>query len=121
MTGPSNPDPDPRDTPGIDVGGGTGTPRPGTPGPGAPGFGPGNAAGTPGLGAEGRTGAPGPGAEGGIAPGETPPAESGTGTGTGPYRPLKRGWATGPLLALWAVVIVFALFFLVYAIILATD
>ncbi|MFI9122626.1 DUF6480 family protein [Streptomyces bikiniensis] len=87
MTGPSNPDPDPRDTPGT--GGSTDTPH--------------------------------PGAGGGIAPGETPPAESGTGTGTGPYRPLRRGWATGPLLALWIIVIVFALFFLAYAIILATD
>ncbi|MFE5735136.1 DUF6480 family protein [Streptomyces sp. NPDC056528] len=66
-------------------------------------------------------GAPEPGAQGTSMPGETPPAESGTGTGTGPYRPLKRGWATGPLLALWIVVILCALFFLAYAIILATD
>ncbi|MGW4727558.1 DUF6480 family protein [Streptomyces sp. NPDC004291] len=87
MTRPSNPDPEPRDTPGVDVGGGTGT----------------------------------PGAGGGVAPGETPPAESGTGTGTGPYRPLRRGWATGPLLALWILVVLCALFFLAYAIILATD
>ncbi|GGR12434.1 hypothetical protein GCM10010497_13060 [Streptomyces cinereoruber] len=87
MTAPSNPDPEPRDTPGA--GGGTDVPRPGV--------------------------------GGGIAPGETPPAESGTGTGTGPYRPLRRGWATGPLLALWVIAVVFALFFLVYAIVLATD
>ncbi|MZE52692.1 hypothetical protein GTY86_15640 [Streptomyces sp. SID5770] len=98
MTRPSNPDPEPRDIPGVDVGGGTGTPGPG---------------------AGGGTGAPGAG--GGVAPGETPPAESGTGTGTGPYRPLRRGWATGPLLALWILVVLCALFFLAYAIILATD
>ncbi|MET7756128.1 DUF6480 family protein [Streptomyces sp. NPDC005389] len=54
-------------------------------------------------------------------PGTTPPAESGTSTGTGPYRPPRRGWATGPLVIIWAMVILFALFFLVYAIILATD
>ncbi|MFJ8663422.1 DUF6480 family protein [Streptomyces sp. NPDC093795] len=54
-------------------------------------------------------------------PGETPPAESGTSTGTGPYRPLRRGWGKGPLVLLWVLVVVCALFFLVYAIILATD
>ncbi|MFF5922628.1 DUF6480 family protein [Streptomyces flavochromogenes] len=54
-------------------------------------------------------------------PGTTPPAESGTSTGTGPYRPPRRGWATGPLVIIWAMVVLFALFFLVYAIILATD
>ncbi|MGW9454046.1 DUF6480 family protein [Streptomyces sp. NPDC055632] len=89
MTVPSNPDPEPRDTPGVGAEGGADVPR------------------------------PGPG--GGIAPGETPPAESGTSTGTGPYRPLRRGWAVGPLLALWIVVGLCALFFLAYAIILATD
>ncbi|MFF6837078.1 DUF6480 family protein [Streptomyces sp. NPDC012438] len=89
MTGPSNPDPDPRDTPGVGTGEGGDTPR------------------------------VGPG--GGTAPGETPPAESGTSTGTGPYRPLRRGWAAGPLLALWIVVTLCALFFLVYAIILTTG
>ncbi|MEU9297436.1 DUF6480 family protein [Streptomyces sp. NPDC048266] len=56
-----------------------------------------------------------------IRPGETPPAESGTGTGTGPYRPLRKGWGKGPLVLLWAVVILCALFFLAYAIILAVD
>ncbi|MFJ2932687.1 DUF6480 family protein [Streptomyces sp. NPDC087219] len=54
-------------------------------------------------------------------PGATPPAESGTSTGTGPYRPPRRGWAAGPLLIIWSLAVVFALFFLVYAIILITD
>ncbi|MEW1906753.1 DUF6480 family protein [Streptomyces sp. NPDC056488] len=74
---------------------------------------------TPGVGTGGGADTPRPG--GGTAPGETPPAESGTGTGTGPYRPLRRGWAAGPLLVLWIVVGLCALFFLAYAIILATD
>lgn len=73
MTGPSNPDPDPRIT------------------------------------------------ENSTRPGATPPAESGTSTGTGPYRPPRRGWAAGPLVIIWSLTIAFALFFLVYAIILATD
>ncbi|WP_017240615.1 DUF6480 family protein [Streptomyces sp. SS] len=59
--------------------------------------------------------------ENSTRPGETPPAESGTSTGTGPYRPPRRGWAAGPLLIIWSLTVVFALFFLVYAIILATD
>ncbi|AJF69020.1 membrane protein [Streptomyces vietnamensis] len=58
--------------------------------------------------------------EGGAVPaGETPPAESGTGTGTGPHRPLKRGWAGGPLAVIIGVVVLVALFFLVYGIVLA--
>ncbi|NML55477.1 hypothetical protein HHL19_35970 [Streptomyces sp. R302] len=57
----------------------------------------------------------------GISPGETPPAESGTGTATGPYRPLSRGWTKGPLVAIWVIVVLCALFFLVYAILLATG
>ncbi|MCB8906992.1 MULTISPECIES: DUF6480 family protein [unclassified Streptomyces] len=59
--------------------------------------------------------------EGTTRPGATPPAESGTSTGTGPYRPPRRGWATGPLVAIWSLVVLCALFFLVYAIVLATD
>ncbi|MFF2774167.1 DUF6480 family protein [Streptomyces sp. NPDC058052] len=63
----------------------------------------------------------GAGAAGGVRPGETPPAESGTGPATGPYRPLSRGWTKGPLVAMGVVVVLCALFFLVYAILLATD
>ncbi|MGW6418987.1 DUF6480 family protein [Streptomyces sp. NPDC055055] len=51
----------------------------------------------------------------------TPPAESGTSTGTGPYRPPRRGWAAGPLVIIWSLAALFALFFLVYAILLATS
>ncbi|MFB7938369.1 DUF6480 family protein [Streptomyces sp. NPDC127049] len=57
---------------------------------------------------------------GGTArPGETPPAESGTGSGTGPYRPLTRGWGRGPLVAIVVLSVLVALFFLAYAITLA--
>ncbi|MEU8530901.1 DUF6480 family protein [Streptomyces sp. NPDC048629] len=57
---------------------------------------------------------------GGVPPGDTPPAESGTSTGTGPYRPLRRGWAGGPLFIVLALAVVVALFFLAYGIVLAT-
>ncbi|MFJ7586787.1 DUF6480 family protein [Streptomyces sp. NPDC097617] len=61
-----------------------------------------------------------PGARGGsgVPPGETPPAESSTGSGAGPYRPLSRGWAMGPLVVICLVALLCALFFLAYAIIL---
>lgn len=52
-------------------------------------------------------------------PGETPPAESSTGSGSGPYRPLTRGWGKGPLVAIVVLAVLVALFFLAYAIALA--
>ncbi|MFG2342024.1 DUF6480 family protein [Streptomyces yangpuensis] len=54
----------------------------------------------------------------GVPPGETPPGESSTGSGTGPYRPLTRGWAKGPLIVICLVALAGALFFLAYAIML---
>ncbi|MEU6879482.1 DUF6480 family protein [Streptomyces sp. NPDC046712] len=60
-----------------------------------------------------------PRSSGTTQPGETPPAESSTSSGAGPYRPLKRGWAKGPLVAIVIVAVLVALFFLVYAIVLA--
>ncbi|MFI8521112.1 DUF6480 family protein [Streptomyces sp. NPDC085481] len=77
MTTPSNPDPDPRTTPGLNR-------------------------------------------DAVLPPGETPPAEAGTSTGVGPHRPPRRGWGRGPLIAVCAVAIVCALFFLAYAVVLAT-
>ncbi|WP_327159811.1 DUF6480 family protein [Streptomyces zaomyceticus] len=59
--------------------------------------------------------------EGTARPGTTPPAESGTSTGTGPHRPPRRGWAAGPLVVICSLAVLCALFFLVYAIVLATD
>ncbi|MFJ9824606.1 DUF6480 family protein [Streptomyces sp. NPDC101160] len=56
-----------------------------------------------------------------VPPGETPPAEAGTGTETGPHRPPKRGWATGPLAVVPLTVLLVAAFFLVYAIVLAAG
>ncbi|WP_405785850.1 DUF6480 family protein [Streptomyces sp. NBC_01367] len=68
---------------------------------------------------------PGPGPQntpqpygGGVLPGETPPGESSTGSGAGPYRPLTRGWGKGPLLVICLVALACALFFLAYAIML---
>ncbi|MEU7006415.1 DUF6480 family protein [Streptomyces sp. NPDC046332] len=72
----SNPDPDPRTTPGLEPGGG-------------------------------------------VPPGETPPGEASTGTGAGPYRPLKAGWGRGPLVIIVGLAVLVALFFLAYAIVLA--
>lgn len=69
----SNPDPDPRTTPGLEPGGG-------------------------------------------VPPGETPPGESSTATGAGPYRQVKRGWSKGPLIAIIVLAVACALFFLAYAI-----
>ncbi|WP_405436330.1 DUF6480 family protein [Streptomyces avidinii] len=54
----------------------------------------------------------------GVPPGETPPGESSTGSGAGPYRPLSRGWAMGPLVVICLLALVCALFFLAYAIVL---
>ncbi|WP_329113414.1 DUF6480 family protein [Streptomyces sp. NBC_01353] len=56
---------------------------------------------------------------GATQPGETPPAESSTSSGAGPYQPLKRGWGKGPLVAIIVVAVLVALFFLAYAIALA--
>ncbi|MFC9585628.1 DUF6480 family protein [Streptomyces yangpuensis] len=55
---------------------------------------------------------------GGVPPGETPPCESSTGSGAGPYRPLTRGWGKGPLIVICLVALACALFFLAYAIML---
>ncbi|MFD9304841.1 DUF6480 family protein [Streptomyces sp. NPDC060048] len=63
---------------------------------------------------------PGLEAGGGVPPGETPPAESSTASGAGPYRPLKRGWAKGPLVLIIVPAPAVALFFLAYAIVLNT-
>ncbi|MEV7728887.1 DUF6480 family protein [Streptomyces sp. NPDC087917] len=65
-----------------------------------------------------RAPGPGPGPRGGVPPGETPPGESGTGSGTGPYRPLTRGWGKGPLVLICLLALVVALFFLAYPIVL---
>ncbi|MGZ9928749.1 DUF6480 family protein [Streptomyces sp. NC-S4] len=54
----------------------------------------------------------------GVPPGETPPGESSTGSGAGPYRPLTRGWGKGPLLVICLMALACALFFLAYAIML---
>ncbi|WP_329558220.1 DUF6480 family protein [Streptomyces uncialis] len=60
---------------------------------------------------------PDPGEPGGGAPpGETPPAESSTSSGTGPRQDTSRGWAKVPLAIILLIGVVFAAFFLVYAI-----
>ncbi|MFF0477693.1 DUF6480 family protein [Streptomyces sp. NPDC004284] len=56
---------------------------------------------------------------GAVPPGETPPAESGTGTGTGPHRSPKRGWAGVPLALIIGLAVLVALFFLAYGIVVA--
>ncbi|MER7730071.1 DUF6480 family protein [Streptomyces erythrochromogenes] len=53
-----------------------------------------------------------------MPPGETPPGESSTGSGAGPYRPLTRGWGMGPLVLICLVALTCALFFLAYAVVL---
>ncbi|MFD5426144.1 DUF6480 family protein [Streptomyces sp. NPDC127084] len=59
------------------------------------------------------------GPDGGSTPaGQTPPAESSTSSGAGPYRKPTRGWAKGPLTAISIVVLLFAAFFLVFALVL---
>ncbi|OKK17187.1 hypothetical protein AMK16_19975 [Streptomyces sp. CB00455] len=63
---------------------------------------------------------PGFSADGGVLPGETPPGEASTSSGAGPYRPLKRGWAKGPVIVISLLALAFALFFLAYAIALNT-
>ncbi|MEV6680498.1 DUF6480 family protein [Streptomyces erythrochromogenes] len=55
---------------------------------------------------------------GGVPPGETPPCESSTGSGAGPYRPLTRGWGKAPLALICLVALSCALFFLAYAVVL---
>jgi hypothetical protein len=52
-----------------------------------------------------------------VPPGETPPGEGSTGSETGPPADLSRGWAKGPMIAIGLVVVVFAAFFLAYALI----
>ncbi|MEU6312825.1 DUF6480 family protein [Streptomyces sp. NPDC047014] len=63
-----------------------------------------------------RAGDDRPGTAHGVPPEETPPAESSTGTGAGPYRPLTKGWGKGPLIIICVVALLVALFFLAYAI-----
>ncbi|WEH37717.1 DUF6480 family protein [Streptomyces sp. AM 4-1-1] len=59
------------------------------------------------------------GAPGTVAPQETPPAESSTGSETGPRDDLSPGWSWGPLLVIGVVVVLCAAFFLAYALIVA--
>ncbi|MEW2632622.1 DUF6480 family protein [Streptomyces sp. NPDC048389] len=52
-----------------------------------------------------------------VPPGETPPGEASTGSETGPRGDQSRGWAKGPMIAIGIVVVVFAAFFLTYALV----
>ncbi|KAF4410788.1 MULTISPECIES: DUF6480 family protein [Streptomyces] len=66
--------------------------------------------------------ASGPGPGGGVPPGETPPGESSM-SEAGPretHNPTK-GWAKGPLIAIWLVVALFAVFLLAMAVSLWTS
>ncbi|KUL36887.1 hypothetical protein ADL22_23630 [Streptomyces sp. NRRL F-4489] len=56
---------------------------------------------------------------GGVPPGETPPAESGTGTETGPRHKAKGGWSKGPTVVIGIVVVLCVAFFIAYAVIVA--
>ncbi|MEU8571465.1 DUF6480 family protein [Streptomyces pathocidini] len=61
-----------------------------------------------------RPTSPGTPEPGGVPPEETPPAEGGL-SGAGPretYNPAK-GWGAGPIIAVMAVVVLFAVFFVV--------
>lgn len=51
-----------------------------------------------------------------MPPGETPPGEASTSSGTGPRVEPPRGWAKGPLIAIGLLVVLCAAFFLVYAV-----
>lgn len=57
---------------------------------------------------------------GGVPPGETPPGESGTTSATGPRDKPIRGWAKGPMLAIVLITAVFVVFFLAYAVFIAS-
>lgn len=50
-----------------------------------------------------------------MPPGETPPAETSAGSGTGPREDLTRGWTKGPLFIIGIVVVLCAAFFLAFA------
>ncbi|MBH5338674.1 hypothetical protein IHE55_29400 [Streptomyces pactum] len=54
-----------------------------------------------------------------VPPGETPPGESSM-SGAGPnetHNPTK-GWGKGPTIAIWLLVLCFAVFFVAYAVVL---
>ncbi|MEV0374188.1 DUF6480 family protein [Streptomyces sp. NPDC050636] len=64
-----------------------------------------------------RTTGLGPG--GGVPPGETPAGEGSTGGETGPRNDQTRGWAKGPVIILGIIVVIFAAFFIAYAVMVA--